>query len=157
MLILQNIVLLLYVVHIYHLPLSCKTSLIASQMAAHIQFVSAVVVSDCCNTRIKEFRNHTETVKYIKWNLMSQLYCIEEVCCRRKIISEIMSLWSASFLVSTCLWNLAYDKMCASSIGVWLVKFWSGSQGHVHRGCCWLVDEQNRLPCTCNLTYRIGP
>jgi len=114
-----------------------SVSLFYNQFVSHrwqhiFTFVSAVDVSDSCTNRIKEYWNHTETAKCINWNLMCQLCCIEKICCRQEIVSEIMSLWSASFLVSTYLWNHTYDKMCASFFGFLLVKFWRRSQGASH-------------------------
>jgi hypothetical protein len=59
----KHTVLLLYV---YLLSVSFTTSLIVSHRWQHIcTFVSAVDVSDSCTERIKEFRNHIETVKHI--------------------------------------------------------------------------------------------
>jgi hypothetical protein len=60
---LQKLVLLLYEVPIYLLSLSFLTSLIVAYRLQHLlTLVSAVNVSDSCTKRIKEFRNHIETV-----------------------------------------------------------------------------------------------
>jgi hypothetical protein len=128
---------------VYLLFFSFITSLIVSHRWQHIfTFVSAVDVSDSCTRRIKVFRNHIETGKYSNWNLMCQLCCIETICCRQVIVSEICSLPRVHLFLKPCL-QQNVCTICWVLAGEILRRSRGASHMYIEGAVDWWMNEMD--------------